>query len=87
VSALIPGFILSTLGLLLISVALWRARSVPRWVPVALFAGTVLDFFAPPGVGWLAELPQVVGAIAIGWYVWARRAGDDYAGVDPPAIS
>jgi hypothetical protein len=76
VAAILPGLILSTVGLLLISVALWRARSVPLWVPIALFAGTVLDFAAPISVGWIAALPQVVGVIAIGWYVWARRGLD-----------
>lgn len=73
VAAILPGLILSTLGLLLISVALWRARSVPRWVPLALVVGTVLDFTAPISIGWVAGLPQVVGVIAIGWYVWVRR--------------
>ncbi|MFL6089388.1 MAG: hypothetical protein ACJ71Z_04515 [Aeromicrobium sp.] len=73
VVAILPGLILSSLGLLLISLALWISRSVPQWVPIALFAGTVLDFFAPISIGWIAGLPQVVGVLAIGWYVWARR--------------
>lgn len=73
VVAIIPGLILSSLGLLLISVALWKARSVPSWVPIALFIGTVLDFAAPISVGWVASLPQAIAVIAIGWFVWARQ--------------
>jgi hypothetical protein len=76
VAAIIPGLILSTLGLLVISVALWRAGTVGRWVPITLLAGTVLDFFAPMKIGWVPGLLQSVAIIAIGWYVWARRGAD-----------
>lgn len=80
VAAIIPGLILSTLGLLLISVALWRAETVPRWVPIALLAGTVLDFFAPMSIGWIPGLLQAVATLAIAWYVWARRDASDTVG-------
>lgn len=36
------------LGLVLLVVALWRARVVPAWVPVVYFVGTAVTFFGPP---------------------------------------
>jgi hypothetical protein len=71
---IIPGLVLSTLGPILISVALWRARSVPSWIPIALFAGTVAGFFAPMKIGWIAGIPAAVATIAIGWYVWSNQS-------------
>ena len=43
-SLVLAGF----LGLLLLCVALWRARSAPAWVPVVLLAGFAFTFVAPP---------------------------------------
>ena len=57
----------------MISVALWRAGTVARWIPLTLFAATVLDFFAPMKIGWVPGLLQAVATIAIGWYIWASR--------------
>jgi len=36
------------LGLVLLCVALWRARFAPAWVPVVLVAGLVVTFVTPP---------------------------------------
>lgn len=38
------GFLLFTLGSLILMGALWRARSVPRWLPVAVLVLTVATF-------------------------------------------
>ena len=43
------GFLLTTLGSLVLMVALWRARSVPRWLPIAYLVLTV-GVFATDGV-------------------------------------
>lgn len=72
---ILPGLILSTLGFLLIAMALWRARTVPGWIPAALFAGTVLGFAAPISVGWIAGLPQLVACLAIAWCVRPGAVG------------
>jgi hypothetical protein len=58
---------LGLLGLVLLGVALWRARFAPLWVPVVLLAGTLIAQFGPPGVIswalgtglWLASLGYV----------------------------
>ncbi len=59
--------LLGLLGLVLLGVALWRARLAPLWVPVVLLAGTIISQFGPPGVVswalgtglWLASLGYV----------------------------
>ena len=74
VAPLLPGLLLSTLGPMLISVALWRARSVPSWIPIALLVGTVAGFATPIQLGWIAGIPAAVATIAIGWYLWKESA-------------
>jgi hypothetical protein len=71
------GALLIALGSLLIAVALWRARSVPRWVPLvgALSAVAVLAL-PPSGAGGLvADAASSVTTIALGWYAWRPYAG------------
>jgi len=68
---LLAGAILVALGTIVLAVALWRARAVPRWVPI-LLATIPATFVASNGiVGVLAALPLTVGTVALGWYVWA----------------
>jgi hypothetical protein len=43
------GFALSTIGSLVLMVALWRTRSVPRWLPIAYLVLTVA-LFAVDGI-------------------------------------
>lgn len=38
------GFLLVTVGMLVLAVAWWRSRSVPRWLPIALAVLTVAQF-------------------------------------------
>jgi hypothetical protein len=67
---LIAGAVLVALGTVVLAIALWLARSVPRWVPV-LLATAPVTFVATTGVaGTLAGLPLTVGTVALGWYVW-----------------
>jgi F0F1-type ATP synthase membrane subunit c/vacuolar-type H+-ATPase subunit K len=45
--------VLGLLGLVLLGVALWRARLAPLWMPVVVLAGTIITQFGPPGaVSW-----------------------------------
>lgn len=68
----IGGALLVTLGALLLAVALWRARSVPRWVPVlSALSGVATLLLAPDGpAGILAEAASSATTIAVGWYAW-----------------
>lgn len=60
------GFLLFTVGALVLMVALWRARSVPRWLPVAYLVLTIATF-ATGGV--VLNVVEAVQALA--WLVVA----------------
>jgi hypothetical protein len=64
-----PGFILMTLGTLLLAAALWRAGTVPRRLAVTNLAGVVAPFGAPAAIAGIA-LAAVL--LAIGWQLWRR---------------
>ncbi|HZA75114.1 MAG TPA: hypothetical protein VE623_01855 [Acidimicrobiales bacterium] len=69
--ALIPGLVLLAVGPLLLALALWRARSVPRWLPVAFALTNVAGF--PLSTGVLAVLADGAFAathVAMGWSLW-----------------
>ena len=75
---------LVALGTVLLSVGLWRARTVPRWVPAVAAVSIVLTFVFPTAgpVGLLVEIPVAVSSIAIGWYAWRRIT----AGAQTPVL-
>lgn len=85
VAPILPGVILSTLGPVLISIALIRARSIPVWVPIALLVGTAWDFAAPIRTGWVAAIPVVAAAIAISWFLWRDASRTQDPETDPIA--
>jgi hypothetical protein len=66
----VPGFLIMTLGQLLLAVALWRARTVPVWLPSAIVAAQVVLFVAEGLVSGLtlAALAVLYGQVA--WQVW-----------------
>lgn len=83
---LLAGALLVALGTIILAVALWRAKTVPRWVPI-LLATVPLTFVATNGlVGTLVLLPLTVGTVAIGWYAWRQtpsaylRGTSDFGG-------
>lgn len=67
---------LVALGTVVLSVGLWRARTLPRWVPavaaVSILATFVLPTSGPAGL--FVEGPVAASSIAIGWYAWRRTA-------------
>jgi hypothetical protein len=74
---------LVALGTVLLSVGLWRARTVPRWVPAVAAVSIVLTFVFPTAgpVGLLVEIPVAVSSIAIGWYSWQRISAGNHTAV------
>jgi hypothetical protein len=76
----IGGAVLIALGTLMLAVALWRARSVPRWVPIVGALTAVTAIIAAPDTvpGLLSEAASSATTIAIGWYAWRRAAGPRY---------
>lgn len=56
--------LLGMLGLVLLGVALWRAKLAPVWVPILLLANLVQNFVAPPGtVSWAISIAPFVVAL------------------------
>ncbi len=74
---LLVGLAAVTIGCLLISAGLWRSRTVPRWIPVALAVGTVVMMVAPHAIAWWASLPRTVAAVAVGTYAWMASRRTD----------
>ena len=70
------GAALVAIGTVLLAVGLWRAHSVPRWIPIVAAVSIVVSFLGPTSglVGLFVEGPIAVSSIAIGWYAW-RDAG------------
>ncbi|QIK67363.1 hypothetical protein G7072_14315 [Nocardioides sp. HDW12B] len=83
---LVPGALLVVLGTVLQSMGLLRARTVPRWVPVALLM-TVLTLVVPGSgaLGLVTSVPMAAGAVGLAVHLWPgervsrgrrTRAGD-----------
>jgi uncharacterized membrane protein len=71
----VSGFLLLTLGSLLLMVALWRARSVPRWLPIAFLVLTVAVFTGLSGrLLDIVQAVQILTYTVVAWYLW-RAAG------------
>jgi hypothetical protein len=70
----IGGALLVALGSLLLAVALWRARTVPRWVPALGALSTLATIALPPdtAAGLAGEALSSATTIAIGYYAWRR---------------
>jgi Domain of unknown function (DUF4386) len=71
----IGGALLVALGSMLLAVALWRARTVPRWVPVVAALSGVTGIVIPPDTvaGIISEAVSSATTVAIGWYAWQRH--------------
>jgi hypothetical protein len=71
----IGGALLVALGSIVLAVALWRARTVPRWVPILGVLTAVTGIVIPPDTvaGVIAEAASSATTVAIGWYAWRRR--------------
>jgi hypothetical protein len=72
----VGGAVLVTLGSLLLAIALWRARSVPRWVPAVGAISAVATLVIPPDgpAGLVAECASSATSIALGYYAWRLSA-------------
>ena len=83
------GLLGTVLGLLLLSIGLFRSRVVPRWIPVLLWSFLVVEFVGTA----LSEYASYVSAIALAFafgalarHVW-QSPESDWAGPEAPAAS
>lgn len=69
----IAGALLVAAGQISLAVGLWRARTVPRWIPILAATIPLTFVFDTSGVrGLLVELPQALAGVGIAWYLWQR---------------
>jgi hypothetical protein len=64
VTFMAPGLIGTVLGLVLVAVALWRARVGPRWVPALLGVFLVVEFAGSGLVPWASQAAAVLYLVA-----------------------
>lgn len=65
------GFLLATVGIILAGVALWRSRTVPRWLAIAIPATSVLAIIS--GTGLVYDLINAVfmaTIVALAWMLF-----------------
>jgi len=73
--AVIPGALLVMIGTVSLAIGLWRGRTVPRWVPILLASLFVTLFLPTRGpIGLVAEVPHLMAAVGIAWFLWHRAA-------------
>jgi hypothetical protein len=79
-------FLGGLLGTLLIGIALWRSRAVPRWLPALFVVGNVVASFAPPGlVSVPLSLPFTAAMFILAWRIW-QAASPPAAQVDEAIV-
>jgi len=83
----VTGAVVSAIGQVVLSVGLWRARTVPRWIPV-LAATIVVTFFLPTAgpIGLVAEVPSAISGLGLAWYFWRLQRGDAAPPMDVAAV-
>jgi hypothetical protein len=76
---------LVAVGTVLLAVGLWRARSVPRWVPTVAAVSIIASLLMPTAglLGLIVEGPIAASSIAIGWYAWRRTHAHDLPELAP----
>ena len=79
----VAGAVVSSVGQVVLAAGLWRAKTVPRWIPV-LAATIVVTFLLPTAgaVGLVSELPSAISGLGLAWYFWRRFAGAAAPSVD-----
>ncbi len=76
------GFFAFNIGTLLLCAALWRSRSVPRGVPVAIAVLTVGQFLVPEAALDVAQTLFLLSLLPVAWFAWRRAEAGAAALVD-----
>ncbi len=68
------GFLLASLGCVLVAAALWRSRAVPRWLAVGVPVTLVLMIMAGTGVAYDVMFAVFMASfVAVAWQLWRDR--------------
>lgn len=79
------GMVGFVVGLLLLSIALWRSRAVPRWVPVMVWAYLAIEFVGTsvsPAAVYLSAVLLLVALGSLAVLVWRSPASAWVSGID-----
>jgi hypothetical protein len=72
----IGGAVPTALGQIALAVGLWRAATVPRWIPILAFTIALTFVLPDAGVaGFFVELPSSLSGLGLAWYFWKRHGG------------
>jgi hypothetical protein len=85
VAFMVMGLVGTVLGILLLSIGLFRARAVPRWVPVTLWAFLLVEFVGSNISDWAAPAAgalYVASFTAIAVTIWRTSEKEWATGVD-----
>lgn len=83
------GMVGSVLGLLLLSIALWRAGVGPRWIPVTLWAFLAVEFIGTslsPAAGPVSAALLLVALASLAVVVWRSPVSAWTSAVDMPSL-
>jgi hypothetical protein len=83
------GMIGSILGLLLLSIALWRAGVGSRWLPVLVWAFLAVEFIGTsltPAAVWMSTPLLLVALLALALLVWRSPVSAWTSGVDRASV-
>lgn len=69
------SFFAFDIGVLLLCAALWRSRTTPRWVPIALGVFIVGQFLVPSSLLDVVQILLLVSMLPVAWFV--GRIGAD----------
>jgi hypothetical protein len=69
------GFLLFTLGSILLMAALWRARSVPRWLPIGYLVLTVAVFVLGGVALNIVQAVQMLSLVVVAFYALRASRG------------
>jgi hypothetical protein len=67
------GFLAFNVGVLLLSVALWRSAAVPRWLPITIAALTIGQFVTPDALLDVEQALLMASFVAVAWFTFAAR--------------
>jgi hypothetical protein len=83
------GMIGSILGLLLISIALWRAGVGPRWLPLLVWVFLAVEFIGTsltPAAGFLSAAVLLAALLSLALLLWRSPVSAWTSGVDTPSL-
>ena len=74
------GFLLYTLGTLLLAVALFWSRAVPRWLPVAIIAATLAQFGFHDRALDIVQIATMALLVVLAGYLFRARSAEPREG-------